>query len=193
MPDGRFRRRPSPPWRAPCRRTRPPRRSCCRWCRTISSFPDTRARRRTPASPMCDDVKRDRNARAGVVERLHDVAGQPLEAIDVAPRRLPGSEIGREFVGRRGQRLREAARPARCVDVSSIDTPPRPPLGSSAAGHLRPRTRRATSAPKSAAQRRSHLRSIAICSASFAFSGFDAGASSQALISAGIGFSNHGR
>ena len=43
------------------------------------------------------------------------------------------------------------------------------------------------------AQRRSHPRSSSICSASFAFSGSPAGAASQALISAGIGFSNHGR
>ena len=39
-------------------------------------------------------------------------------------------------------------------------------------------------------QRRSQLRSMAICSDSFALSGSLAGASSHALISAGIGFSN---
>src|SRR5450759_3065933 len=35
------------------------------------------------------------NARSRIVERLDDVAGEALESIDVAPRRLPASEIGR--------------------------------------------------------------------------------------------------
>ena len=40
----------------------------------------------------------DRNARAGVAEWMHDVVGETLEAIDIAPRRSPRSEVGREFV-----------------------------------------------------------------------------------------------
>src|ERR1035438_3464587 len=49
----------------------------------------------------------DRNARAAIVERLHDVAGEALEAVDVAPRRCPRPEIGGEFIGRRNQSLQE--------------------------------------------------------------------------------------
>src|SRR5450759_2544383 len=49
----------------------------------------------------------DGNARSRVVERLHDVAGEALESIDIAPRRLPTSEVGREPVGRRRERLQE--------------------------------------------------------------------------------------
>src|SRR6266481_7523884 len=37
-----------------------------------------------------------RDARPRIVERLNDVAGQPLEAIDVAPGRPPSAEIRRE-------------------------------------------------------------------------------------------------
>src|SRR4051794_1402912 len=35
----------------------------------------------------------DGNARTGIVEWLHDVAGEPLEAVDVPPRRLPRAEV----------------------------------------------------------------------------------------------------
>src|SRR5271165_6773366 len=38
----------------------------------------------------------DGNAPAGIVEGLHDVAGEALEAVDVAPGRFPRSEIGGE-------------------------------------------------------------------------------------------------
>src|ERR1035437_10135468 len=38
----------------------------------------------------------DGNTRSRVVERLHDVAGEALESIDIAPRRLPTPDIGRE-------------------------------------------------------------------------------------------------
>ena len=55
--DCRSRRRPSRPWPARAPRTRPPRRSCFRWCRTTSSFPDTRAPRMTRAIPTGDEVK----------------------------------------------------------------------------------------------------------------------------------------
>ena len=54
----------------------------------------------------------DRNARRRVVEWLHDVAGEALKAIDVAPRRLPRAEVGRQLVGRRGQRLQQLLRPS---------------------------------------------------------------------------------
>ena len=76
---------------------------------------------------------------------------------------------------------------------SSIDVPPRLPP---------PATRRRTSSPQKmasevgtelAAQRKSHFRRSASCSAVFAFNGLESGVSSQALISAGIGFSNHVR
>src|SRR5688572_20302030 len=36
----------------------------------------------------------DRDARRGVVERLHDISREPLKPIDLAPRRAPFSEIG---------------------------------------------------------------------------------------------------
>src|ERR1035437_6792867 len=58
----------------------------------------------------------DGNAGPRIVERLHDVAGEALESIDLAPRRLPASEIGRKPVARRRQRfeqlLRGGERPA---------------------------------------------------------------------------------
>src|SRR5262245_39136430 len=54
----------------------------------------TERRERAP-SRGCE---RDGNARAGIVERLDDVAGETLEAIDVAPRRLPAPEVGGEPV-----------------------------------------------------------------------------------------------
>ena len=57
-------------------------------------------RQRSPAR----GTEAHRNARARVVERLHDVAGETLEAIDVAPRRSPVPEVGREFIGRRVER-----------------------------------------------------------------------------------------
>ena len=52
----------------------------------------------------------DRDARRRVVERLDDVAGEALEAVDVAPRRLPGAEVGGELVGRGGERLQQLLR-----------------------------------------------------------------------------------
>src|SRR5262249_21944742 len=42
--------------------------------------------------------KAHRNAGSGVGERMNDVTGKTLKAIDVAPRRLPSSKVGREFV-----------------------------------------------------------------------------------------------
>ena len=42
--------------------------------------------------------KAHRDARSSVAERLNDVPRQALEAIDVAPRRLPGAEIRGKFV-----------------------------------------------------------------------------------------------
>src|SRR5579863_16752 len=49
----------------------------------------------------------DRDAGTGVVKGLYDVPGEPLEPVDIAPGRLPGSEIGLEFVGCRGQCLQQ--------------------------------------------------------------------------------------
>src|SRR5438309_10815964 len=51
-----------------------------------------RAERRQRAPPRRRE--RHRNARSRIVERLDDVAGETLEAIDVTPRRLPRPEIG---------------------------------------------------------------------------------------------------
>jgi hypothetical protein len=43
---------------------------------------------------------KERGCWGGVAEGLDDVAGEALEAIDAAPRRLPGTEVGGELVGR---------------------------------------------------------------------------------------------
>src|SRR6266566_4632117 len=51
--------------------------------------------------------ERHGDARPRVGKRLDDIAGQALEAVDVAPGRLPGLEIGVELVDRLGQRLEE--------------------------------------------------------------------------------------
>jgi hypothetical protein len=40
----------------------------------------------------------DGDARPFVVERLHDVAGESLEAVDLAPRRIPLAEVGGQLV-----------------------------------------------------------------------------------------------
>ncbi len=42
--------------------------------------------------------KGNRNTWSGVVERLHDIAGEALEAINVAPRCAPSAKLGNEFV-----------------------------------------------------------------------------------------------
>src|SRR3954470_18160500 len=47
----------------------------------------------------------DRDARSLVAERLDDVAGQALEAVDLAPRRIPLAEVGGELVRRGGERV----------------------------------------------------------------------------------------
>src|ERR1017187_3983231 len=47
------------------------------------------------------------DARPRVVERLDDVAGEALESIDLAPWRLPASEVGGDPVGCRGERLQQ--------------------------------------------------------------------------------------
>ena len=46
-----------------------------------------------------------RSARFGIVEGLHDVAGQALKAVDLSPRNLPGAEVGFQLVGGRSQGL----------------------------------------------------------------------------------------
>src|SRR3954462_10592460 len=47
----------------------------------------------------------DRNARAGIAERLDDVAGQALEAGDLAPGRAPASELALQPGRGGGERL----------------------------------------------------------------------------------------
>src|SRR5580658_9790828 len=42
-----------------------------------------------------------------VVKGLDDIAGQALESIDVAPRRLPTAEVGCQFVGCIEERFQE--------------------------------------------------------------------------------------
>src|ERR1019366_6690933 len=59
----------------------------------------------------------DRNTRLRIVEMLHDVAIHALEAIDVAPRRLPFSEIRGELVRRRRKCLQERVTGRAVLDV----------------------------------------------------------------------------
>ena len=49
----------------------------------------------------------DGNAGRGIAEGLDEVARQSLEAVDVAPGRLPRAEVGGKFVRSFGQRLQE--------------------------------------------------------------------------------------
>src|SRR5205085_7818382 len=56
-----------------------------------------------PRSERCQrspDCRREanRNARAGVSERMNDVVGQSLKSIDIPPVGFPRAEVGREFV-----------------------------------------------------------------------------------------------
>src|SRR5258708_27666659 len=59
----------------------------------------------------------DGNAGAGVVEGLDDVSGQALVAVDIAPRGLPGSEVGGEAVGGCGEGLQQLVRGSLGGDV----------------------------------------------------------------------------
>ena len=47
------------------------------------------------------------NAGGGVVKGLNDVAVDPLETVDVSPRRFPGAEVGGEFVRSRSERFEQ--------------------------------------------------------------------------------------
>ena len=48
--------------------------------------------------------ERHRQAGLGVVERLDDVAIDPLVAVDLPPRRAPVAEVGGQAVGSLGER-----------------------------------------------------------------------------------------
>ena len=137
----------------------------------------------------------DGNARPGIVERLDDVAGEALEAVDVAPRRLPGSEVG----------------------LRACRTPPRATCSSCSAGACWRCHRRRDAPPRRASAAHATADILAPEHRERRGNGVDAPAqiplaqqrdllgqfrlqrirrperSSQALISAGIGFSNHGR
>src|SRR3974390_3516936 len=54
--------------------------------------------------------KADGDAGSGVVERLHDIPGEALEAVNLAPRGLPGPEISGEPGGCRREGLQETRR-----------------------------------------------------------------------------------
>src|SRR5438094_10660148 len=64
-----------------------------------------RARRERGQRAPPGGRERHWNARPRVAERLNDLAGETLEAIDIAPSSLPASESARERVDARGQRL----------------------------------------------------------------------------------------
>src|SRR5262249_16921805 len=51
--------------------------------------------------------ERDGDAWTRIVEGVRNVVGEPLEAIDLAPRRLPAAEIRGELVGGGGERLQQ--------------------------------------------------------------------------------------
>src|SRR5438445_1271460 len=67
----------------------------------LGSLVRARAEGRQRAPPRGGET--DGDARAGVVERLDDIAGETLESIDVTPGRFPAPEVARELVGGRGQ------------------------------------------------------------------------------------------
>ena len=93
-----------------------------------------RAERGERSPPRRREAHRD--AGAGVVEGLHDVAGEPLEAVDVAPRRVPLAEVGRQLVDGRGQRGQALlARGLRSQEVVHRH-PPLASLGSHARPHV---------------------------------------------------------
>ncbi len=97
-----------------------------------------------------------------------DVVGQALEAVDLAPRRLPAAEIGSELVGRRGQRLEPLLRRRFRGGVVVGGHAGLLRFGGDAAPEdLVPRRRPAAVGTEFTAQRRSQLRSTSICPASF--------------------------
>jgi hypothetical protein len=57
------------------------------------------------SEPQLAEVKPTGNAGLAVVVVLVDVAAQALEAVDLAPRRLPAAEVGLQLVRRALQRL----------------------------------------------------------------------------------------
>nr|GEU28199.1 hypothetical protein [Tanacetum cinerariifolium] len=60
---------------------------------------------------------RHRQAGLAVIERLHQVARQALETVDLAPRRLPGAEVGRQFIRCPRQPFEPLARRQRRLDI----------------------------------------------------------------------------
>src|SRR5579875_1733887 len=66
----------------------------------------------------CRRGEAHRNARLCITKLLFDIAGEALESIDIAPRRLPGAEIGGEFIGCCGQRFQQLFGRRAAGDVS---------------------------------------------------------------------------
>ena len=122
-----------------------------------------RAERRQRSPP--GRRKANGNTRSGVTERLDDVAGHALEAIDAAPGRLPGAEVARKLVARQPTALADADRPM----VVALSTDLLSPYTASEV------------ATESTDHRRSHFRSSATWPANFTFRGFVRGARSHAL------------
>src|ERR1043166_6423498 len=60
--------------------------------------PGTRRERGERAPPRRGEP--DGEAGRRIAERLDEIAGEALEPVEVAPRRLPGAEAGRERAGR---------------------------------------------------------------------------------------------
>ncbi len=132
-----------------------------------------------------EEVKPTGMLGAGVVEGLNDIAGEALEAIDVAPGRLPGSEVGCESVGGGRERLQQLVRGS-SGDDSSVEPAP---FGV-AAGALRTSSPQKTASDVGTESRPSEGPTCgegAIWSASLAFRGSEAGSLVPGLEEGGKG------
>ena len=106
-------------------------------------------RQRSPARRR----EADRDARPGVVERLDDVAGETLVAVDLAPRRLPRAEVGGQPVDRGRERLDERFRRRPWRRGRAGSAPASRPPTRRAGPPPRPSTPPASSAPSRTAHR----------------------------------------
>src|ERR1043165_1362834 len=99
----------------------------------VSAYPIALLRIRWPASrerrERADRASGEHhwNARSGVVESLVDIVIDALEAIDVAPGRLPGAEVVGQAIRGRGKALNQAWRRAARPPPSPAPPPPPPP------------------------------------------------------------------
>ena len=160
------------------RRIRPPRRSCCRWCRTISLCRGRRGRRTRPASPRWHEVKPTgmlgpaslKGCTISPVRRWkrlmspQGVCHLPKSAASLSE---AAASACSSFGGRGGDGIFD-----RSTRGSSGAPPRRPPPGD---GSLRPRRRPAKWGRNRRAQRRSQARSSCDLARRFWLSGIAIG------------------